>query len=53
MKSYIVVIISVMNGRKYPNTVEFEAKDKWELLGKIYDKYGENLESFTIVREEE
>lgn len=53
MKDYIVVVIEVTKGHKFAHTVQLEAKDKKELLSKLYDMFKETLESINIIREEE
>lgn len=52
MKEYIVVVVEVKKGKKYSHTVSIDASHKWDLFGKLYDKFGEEIESLNIIREE-
>ena len=53
MKDYIVVVIEVAKGHKFAHTTQLHAENKKELLNKLYDMFGETLESINIIREEE
>ncbi len=53
MKDYIVVVIEITKGAKFVHTTQLHAENKKELFNKLYDSFGEKIESIDIIREEE
>lgn len=53
MKAYFFVVIEKFKEEKLVHNMEHEAKDRKSLLDWIYIKFGENIETIHILKEED
>ena len=52
MKSYFFIVIEEIKGEKFVHNMEHEAESRKELIEWIYRKFGENIETIHILKDE-
>lgn len=53
MKAYFFVVIENIKNEKFVHNMEHEADNRKSLLDWIYSRFGENIETIHILKEED